>query len=596
MKKNTWASPDFSYWAVWWSALASSITRRFFVNLKYLKPWNFMMTQMDKIEWTPWEKLILGLQALLSSAGSWMIRFMLEDSFDPNNLKFTFDDKWLIPDIMGADVSDDTKQGYNSTVVDLVSQASLWEWGSYIDSLLSNNMFNNQVRKPLKKYLSWNRSLSQTEVADITSDIKLFKDYYEWKTIEVNYGDFDAVKSFFTRALTSDWSIEQWKSDKNIKLKWVSPSFWDGIGVIYDAIWEEKMNEIYNYLTSFTKTKDKKLAELNVLQSMKTFVENGWVWEEVEDLANAVISHSILSHNIHNSVPDWPQNVKVEHYLKSFTESYQWNLRNDMHMITDFVIRKHNRENEDSALAIYKDDWEWDLNPMYYSYIREERLLKQAIDKGDIDFVTSQFNPLTKSAKFTAWKSMNDDWTPNEVALMWLNRTMNYIKSTADKRTQWETAEMLWAIVQADLPNFIQLYRKWADVWIAMSEWIKQYVDNVFYTESLLTDYISDLENWYDIIKGWDWDGRKVWRLMDTFKDISIEFDKIRNNFKAWAQLSEFKQVKFPLNYNKKLDLNKMKSFETQKTSWIYSSSIVEWEPKDINRRVRLPKEFKFKQ
>ncbi len=593
MKKNVEDNIKFWYWAVWWNALTSTIMRRFFVDLKYLKPRNFMMAQMQKTEWTLTEKIAAWLQTLVATAGSWMIRFMLEDSFDPNNLKYTLDDRWIIPEVMWTDVSDDTKQAYNQSVVDLVTAAKLWDWSSYVRWLLNNNMVSWNIIRPLKKLLAW-QFRTQSEVAEIAWQFEVFNDFFNWRNIKVWISDYDSIRTdVFNRALTNYNTIEQWLGDWQINY-W-NAYFDDAIWIIYDKIWKEWMQNIYNYLTSFRKNKDKDMSELDVLSIFKSYVENNDMWE-VEDLAKAVINHTALSLNVHNSIPDWPEINKVNHFLNSFDLYYQWMLENNVEMMTDFVIKKHNRETPETALPIY--DKNWKFKSQYRDYIRDERLLKDAIDKWDIDFINARFNPLVKSQKFTAWKLMNKDWTINETALFSLNRSMNYIKSTAWNRPQWQTAEMLWAIVQADIENFVDLYRKDIEMYWWMSEWLKNYVDNVFYTEWVMTDYIEDLQNWYDIVKWWDGNGGKVWKLSADFEKIASAFDKIRDDFKQQVNLPKFKQTSFALNGSEKtlFKPKKIESYSPQYSKSIYEDNISEEKPKDIKRKIKPSKDFKFKE
>lgn len=126
---------------------------------------------------------------------------------------------------------------------------------------------------------------------------------------------------------------------------------------------------------------------------------------------------------------------------------------------------------------------------------------------------------------------------------------------------------------------------------------METFIDNIFYTESLLTDIISDLQTWLDVSKWWDWDSSKLPKLKSDFEKIAKAIDPIREEYKSAVRLDEFKQLPFiPYSQERKnIKPSQIKSFAPQKTKSIYENSVNEKKIKDINRKIKKPKEFKYK-
>lgn len=331
----------------------------------------------------------------------------------------------------------------------------------------------------------------------------------------------------------------------------------------------------------------------------KKIAEDWLLNKETEDLAKSIIAHTQHTMIVENWVPaKWTALDKENYYLEQFNLSYKWMLENNPPILVDFIWHKHDREAVDAKLWII-DEKDWKLKSEFMQYFLNELLLKKAIDNWDLSTIKATFNPLVKSTKYESLLIENKDKTTNHTALNVVNRVANYIKWTYNERTPWESADMLAAIIQYNLDWYINLYRKEEKLWDGITEWMKTFIDNVFYTESLLSDYIMDLETWMDSIQWWAWwTAPKLAALKATYKDIAKKVDGIRDWLKGNVKVQEYKQIPFMVNRAEKsiFKAQPIESYKWQTTSSLFGNDVTGWQPKDINRKIKPSKDFKFKE
>lgn len=594
-QKELTPTDEFKKTKIFAWTIASTVSSRFMSQLKYLKPRKFAIAQAqsDIIKWMDsWDAYSKAIWTMFLTAGSWMLKYMISDNYDPSKLSFSFQDRWDIPAVMWWRISDDQKAAYAQSYI---SQWDLWNFSNFWSSMWKATLLSSNIAKPLKNLLQW-KNISEEEIVQLSYQDKFLVDtLYYWKTPDVSNWDVNSIKSYiFDDSLLDPAYIREYIDSDTWKIKKGLAYIDDAISVVYWTLGKEKMQEVYELIQDTT-SKTKWNAKAIAYNILKNAVLSSDLWE-VEQLAKSMLFWSSISLKVNWDVPSWkwvtPLDVE-NYYLKQFKENYQLLKSNNSDMAFNFVVRKDWRLNAEFKNNLYDD--KWNIDERYYDYLKQEMNTREAINNWDMDAIEAIYNPITISNRYL-WREVRDEnWVLNETALTAMNKTMNYIVWTESDRWTWETAAMLVACVSPIQEEVIDAAQKWLLTWW-LSEATKWLVDKMFYTEWVLSDYILNLHSGINSVQWWWWgSGSKIKRATAKFEKISDALDKIRWKFK-----SEITVSKFNIDHQR-LWAPAEKVFVAEPSgsySWPWTNSIF-WndkpETKDISRKIKKSKEFKFK-
>lgn len=588
---------QFKKWKIFARTIASTVSWRFMAQLKYLKPRKYMNAQAraDINKWMDvWDAYSKALWTLLLNAGSWMLKFMMSDNYDPSQLSFTFQDRWDTPAIMWSRISRDQEAAYAQSYI---QYGDLGTFANFLPNMWKASMFNTLLKKPVKQMLNW-QPLSEDDIVYLTNNEPfIYNTLYLWKTPEVSYDDVSSIKNYiFDDSLLDVAYMRAYIASETGVIKNWKWYLDDAISTVYWAIGKEKLTQLYELIqdsTSKTKWNSKQIA----YTILKQAVEDGDLWE-VEQLAKSMLFQANLSLDVHNRIPSgkWVTELdKEQYYLREFTDKYQFIKSNNSQIALNFVLRKSDRMNTEAKSNLYDENW--NINERYYDYIKREMELRDAIRNGDTDMVEAIHNPLVINQKYLWWKLRNDDWTLSEETLNSYSKALNYIAWTEADRWVWETVAMLIASIKPAQEEIIDAAQKWLLSWEWLSRATKEMIDKYFYTEWLLSDYILNLHTWIDSLQWWSGGvASKIKRAIAEFTSLSDSLDKIRDKFESEINISPFDIDHYPLN---SVDENIFVAKPTGSYSAPSPTSVslnILPETKDINRKIKKSKEFKFKE
>lgn len=595
---NEWDESRRSYMREWWTSMALVLSQRFFADLKYLKPRNKFLAE---VAW--WESIWKAFTNMVDEAWWWMARYLIWESLDPENIAFTFNRRQRIPDIMWVEISDDQKQAYNLRFGKILIESDLWNFWSTASMLLQSTLINTNIiraKKKIKDEMKWGWFTSNYEFQKQIKQVEDLESFINWEVPKVEIQDAQYIKNdVFNIRMLEQSTMWDWLN--NWVIKYWNPWTDDWISFIYDALWKETVQYFHSLLWWEAEVAagikmDKKETQAFILNYIKNFIENSDLWI-VEDITKATVAQTNLSFLLRDESDKLKKSIEKDRFfVEQFKQNYEWMLQNNMLLMTDFVAKRHNRISDETVFDFYDDSW--NIKREYYDRLAEQRRLREAIDNLDVDFIDWKFNPLTQSLKYNMYKIQNKDWTINETELTLVNMATDYIKNTGNYRPKWVTAEMLSSIVSYNLDWVLEVFRKDMKMSWWLTEWTAKLIDNIFYTESIMSDYIMDLQTWVDWANWWDWDTSKIWKLTADFEKISKAIDPIREEFKSAVRLKEFKPITFMPNSNEKsiFKPKKVESYSPQYSKSIYEDNISEEKPKDIKRRIKPSKDFKFKE
>lgn len=571
--------------AVWW---------RLFAIMKTLKPVNYMLWvyKTNIAKWmTDWDAKLDAFMSMLYYSASGMTRYTLSDMFDPSNVSYTTQWRWDIPAIMWWELSIDRAQSYAQSMID---ESSKWFfqilWDAFVNSLPMTQIWQ------IWKKAFWGQKLNENEAELAFRKSPAIYAYMQWKIVPVDDQDTESIKKFiYDDRLTDPQTMEDWHKDGFVK--WWTPYMDDGIAMIYEAIWPDKVQQMSRSILSLTKTKDINALKWKYMNEIKQYIQ----WLDDEDPRKeyllSIAVQTNLSRTVHEQEPSWNWSSKfadIKYYLDCYNRDYQNILKNNPYIPLDFAITMENSRIKNDVITPWFDE-KWQVMPVYRNTIKAIYDTRKAIYEWNVDYLNAISNPLTNSAKDTFMKIKNDDWSINTWWVINANNIASYIIATSSTRSEEETKGMLQTIVEPNADKVIDVFNKyaWEKGWI--TEAMKDYMDNVFYTENLRSDYILWLQTWTNAVKWGSWASVKL--EVAKFEKFAEKLDKIRDIYNN-AKIIEFKPKLFDLFMKKDEGSNPTQpagSYSAPASTSIFGNDIT-WETKnDIKRTYKLPKQFKIK-
>lgn len=562
--------------AIWYKFLT-----KLFAELRYLKPYDYMFRDIKN--WISWEE---ALKWLIFQSAWWAMKYTLEDSFNPNSLAITFQDKWEVSPLFGWEQTEDTRQAYASSIIDA---SSFNFWRSAFKGSLPMTRLITPVAKLFNKW-----RLTQDEVEELTIGSATLWAVYKWEPIKVSENDANSIKKyFFTTDLVTPSYIDDYL-DKT-KKKWWN-TYVDGqIAVLFQAIWPEATHDYYKLLNDSESDEDYKRQWI-ALDYLQDYVNTHDFWE-MQSQVESIILQTRLWLVIKEWEPSWKWKTnqdKQEYYMKKFTENEDIVKKNNYDIYLSFAMNKHSRDNNDRSLDIYDNDW--NLLETYMPVIKEIAITSEAIRNWDVEYLAALANPLSNATRFTMWKILKDDWTIDQVALDLVWKASNYIQATSQTRPEWVTAEMLANVAKTNIEWLQEAYLQWIKLSWWLSQWWKNLVDSLYNTESSLAQYISNLENWLDAAKWW-WGSYKLKQAQVDFASISEALDKIRWDFESRVSLPVFELKTYqPASWDRSIFSARPTGNYSMPSVWKpFGNDIIET-PSDIKRTYKKQWSFKFRE
>lgn len=598
LMEKEWTRKDWDAYnkgKLFFMSAGSTIVNRLFSQLKYLKPYNYMEQQrvLYQQQWyDKWESLAKAALDMLSTSASGMLRYLLVDNYNPDNLSFTIWEEWDVPTLMWWEIDEDKQQAFAEYTISKESLDAPW----YFKSLLVWNLVNKQLIRLWKSFLwIWEQRKTQQQIQEIIKDDEVLNDVLNWKTPKFYEADLSSIQDYvfddsaLDPATMADWLVD-WKV---AKWNWYSD---DAIAMMYEAIWKENIQLIRDSIVSEKWSSDVKVAKAIAFQKMRMFVESTDLWE-TEELVMSMLLQSKIWLDVHSSVPWWKstQKDKENYWKEQYNRRFPIVMKNNPMIALNYAIKKQSRG------LWYDISWLYDesgnLKQEYYENLRWESQLRNAVQSQDYEAIKWLYNPLAQNMSYWWKKIIKDDWTIDQNLLNSKSRWLAYIKATEHKRWEDDTRALYEAIIWPNIETLIDVQMKWWDLWNgAMSEAMKDTIDSLFYIEWWLANYIMNQNSGIGSTQWAKWSWFKATKL--ALDNLSDQLDKIRWTFKSQVSLPQFKIQWMKLNGSD------VKIFKAKPTGWYsapkttspFWNNVYETKQWDIKRTYKSPKEFKFKE